>query len=181
MALQRRAKVIPAPYVAKVSQQWDGSDGSWSSFYINVGTPGQNFRVLPATSSSETWVPLPDGCPSSAPANCAQLRGVENFDSAASAGFTQNRSKTWNEIGTYTVDVEAPLGFNVNGYYGYDNISLGMTTDTGALTLGNQVVAGIASTDFFLGMFGLNTRPVTFSSNSPSSKSLLMSAYEAEK
>ena len=60
---------------------WDGNDGGWSTFAVRVGTPPQAFRVLPSTSGTEIWVPLPDSC-SQNPANCGTARGVEPFNAA---------------------------------------------------------------------------------------------------
>jgi len=181
MAIIKRATVVPAPYSVAPSQQWDGNDGYWSTFDVNVGTPGQNFRVLPSTAGSETWVPLPDGCQTNAPSNCPQLRGVENFDSAASTGFMHNRSSTWKENGIYTLDLETRLDIHGNGFYGYDNVSLGATTDSSKLSLGNQVLAGIADTNYFLGLFGLGIRPISFSSNSQPTSSFMSTAFNQSK
>lgn len=56
------ASLTPAPIEFAPSQEFDGSDGKWSSFVVRVGTPGQSFRVLPAAAMGETMIPLPDGC-----------------------------------------------------------------------------------------------------------------------
>lgn len=34
------------------SLYWDGIDGAWSTFYVQVGSPGQSVRLLPGTSAS---------------------------------------------------------------------------------------------------------------------------------
>jgi hypothetical protein len=31
---------------------WDGIDGNWSTFHVQVGTPGQSIRLLPGTSAT---------------------------------------------------------------------------------------------------------------------------------
>jgi hypothetical protein len=53
----------------------DGIDGPWSSFDLSIGGPAQTVRVLISTSSNQPWVVLPEGCPSSARADCANSRG----------------------------------------------------------------------------------------------------------
>lgn len=60
---------------------WDGNDGGWSTFAIRVGTPPQYFRVLPSTSGTDVWIPVPDNCGQNA-ALCGAARGVEPFNAA---------------------------------------------------------------------------------------------------
>ena len=73
----------PQAFTVPPSQVWDGNDGAWSSFVIRVGNPAQNFRVLPATSSDETWVPAPNDCEKGV-AWCGNGRGVEPFNAGTS-------------------------------------------------------------------------------------------------
>lgn len=49
------------------------------------------------------------------------------------------------------------------GRYGFDNITLGYIGDNGPSLL-NQTVAAISTTDFWLGVFGINPRPSNFTS-----------------
>lgn len=156
----------PAPYVFPPSQEWFGNDGSWSTFVIRVGTPEQEFHILPATNTQETWVPLPQACPLSNLDTCVQSRGIAFGQSSSHPGFTLNQSSTWAKEGIYNLLSEANLGYAGNGDYGFDNVSLGLDA-TGA-TLSHQVVAGIVTDDFWLGTFGLGPKPANFSDyNSP--------------
>ena len=86
----------PVPFSVKPSWRWKGSDGSWSTFLIGVGTPPQSFRVLPSTTGAETWVPIPEGCASALAkvADCGGQRGVEDFAREPSRGFETNASST---------------------------------------------------------------------------------------
>jgi len=175
MALALRETTVPAPYVALPSQDWDGNDGSWSTFSINVGSPGQDFNVLVSTSASATFIPVPEGCPSTEPANCASLRGVQSFSGASSPGFQPNLSSTWTTIGIYSLDLEAHLNYSGNGLYGYDRVGLGTAQEKSGLSLERQVVAGVADKDYFLGLFGLGAQPSSFSSASEPIPSFLQS------
>lgn len=41
-----------SPINVPPSLYWDGIDGAWSTFHVQVGTPGQTLRLLPGTSAS---------------------------------------------------------------------------------------------------------------------------------
>ena len=153
---------FPQPIVVTPSQAWDGDAGSWSSFVIHVGTPPQYFRVLPATITGEIWVPVPQGCTSTDPDDCAASRGALPFDGNPSSGLQTNQSSTWTANGLYELDIETSLNLSGNGQYGFDSIGLGFQ-DPGSPTLLHQVVAGIATKDFYLGVFGLGPKPANFS------------------
>lgn len=165
VSLRAPTNPSPSPFLLEASQLWDGNDGSWSTFLIRVGTPAQTFRILPATNGQETWVPVPQGCLSSDPISCGNLRGVEPFKSALSSGFQVNASSTWVENGFYTLVSEKNLNYSGNGKYGFDTVKLGR--EDGALSLTGQVVAGIATKDFYLGVFGLGPKPANFTDTDP--------------
>lgn len=150
------------PFVFSPSQAWDGNDGRWSTFIVRVGTPEQNFRILPGTSGQETLLPVPEGCTDSDPSNCGSLRGAYPFNGKDSSGFQVNASSTWKNIGIYTLVTEDDLGMNDNGLYGFDTVGLGLQ-NSGGITLQSQVIAGIATKNFYLGIFGLGPKPSNFS------------------
>jgi hypothetical protein len=77
-----------------------------------VGTPQQNLRVFPGTSSTETIVVLPEGCSSGQPADCANSRG---------GIFNLTSSSTWKSIGIYELGFENSLGYTDNGEFGFDS------------------------------------------------------------
>ncbi|KAF4619039.1 hypothetical protein G7Y89_g14808 [Cudoniella acicularis] len=143
----------PSPISIPTSETWD-SDGSglWSTFVVDVGTPPQPARVLISTSNGETWVVGPEGCPAKYGDDCADSRGMT---------FQPDNSTTWTEIGLYELDLELNLGYTGNGQYGHDTVTLGYP-GSGAPSLEHQVVAGIASPDFWLGSFGLDPAPRNF-------------------
>jgi hypothetical protein len=172
MVLRRRnATSSPQPYVVPASNRFDGNDGSWSTFMINVGNPGQNFRVLASTSGSTTWVPVPEGCSPADPDNCPGLRGVEPFGGAKSSGYDATKSSSSKLIGLYemqlgSVDIVNSYGKNFSDHgaqYGYDTIGLGPSSAS-SLQLSPEVVGGVADKAFFLGGFGLSLNPNNFGS-----------------
>jgi hypothetical protein len=158
VAATSQSATVPAPIVIPASQNWVGNDGPWSSFTLQVGTPAQDVDVFISTAGDQTWVVLPQGCTSSDPSNCATLRGNE---------FHINQSTTWvpnnfSSGGLFQLGLEANLGYTGNGEYGYDTVGLGWQ-GSGGPTLNQQVVAGIATKEFYLGVFGLSPRPTNFS------------------
>jgi hypothetical protein len=168
---------IPAPFVFSPSQEWDGNDGSWSTFIIRVGTPPQTFRVLPSTAGQETWIPVPEGCLSTDPTNCGDLRGVYPFQGTQS-GFQANASSTWKTIGLYDLILEETLNYTGNGLYGFDTVG---TMVDGGVVLDKQVVAGIATKDFFLGVLGLGPKPSNFSNFEHPQASFMQSLQDQKK
>lgn len=165
MGLAVRATAVPQPYVVPPSQKFDGNDGSWSTFRISVGTPGQDFRVLPSTKSGATVIVLPEGCQAGKdPDNCQQMRGIDVFNSNQNTGFQTSISSTWSDLGQFDVDTEEALGYNVTGLFGLDKVSLGSAASTNALSISRQVVTGIAQLDYWLGMLPLGQAKSSFSS-----------------
>ena len=169
------------PLVLSPSWNFDGNDGNWSSFEITIGTPGQTFRILPSTSSSEIWVPLPQGCQGilSGVSNCGTQRGVEDINGTSSQGFQTNASSTWDQIGIYQLAAEKNLyGDDDVGLYGLETIALDLRTDVegnDTATISSQVVAGYSSSDFWLGSIGLATAQANFTAEDENLASLLAS------
>ena len=155
--IKRVRHSVPKAIAIPPSESFDGNDGPWSTFAIQVGTPRQDVRILVSTAGYQTWVVLPEGCTSTDPSNCATLRG---------GGFNPSESSTWEENtfgsnGTFTLELETNLGYSGNGDFGYDTITLGWE-GSGGPSLDQQILAGIATKDFYLGIFGLNPKPSNF-------------------
>ncbi|KAI5356552.1 Putative aspartic peptidase A1 family, aspartic peptidase domain superfamily [Septoria linicola] len=157
---------IPAPLSWTPSSYWDGNDGSWNSFIVQIGTPAQEFRVLPSTADQETWIPVPEGCTTAFPDDpgyCGYPRGTMPVDGLNSSGFATNESSSWEQIGSgiYTLNSqEAELGYGGNGLYGLDTVVWGNSSSSISLT--GQVVAGIADPSFWLGIAGIGPKPINF-------------------
>ncbi|KAK4505338.1 hypothetical protein PRZ48_003301 [Zasmidium cellare] len=173
-ALNASAPAISIPS----SQVWDGDDGQWSTFYLQVGTPAQTVRLLPGTSASAgtaIWVVIPVGCSQVNPTlqNCAGERGEL---------FQSNLSSTWSTQGLvnnadgaiYSLNTveEAGLGLSGNGSYGYDTVTLGIP-GSDLPTLHDQLVVGIWTDDFFLGSLGLSPYSLNLSSLNGPQQSLM--------
>jgi hypothetical protein len=113
---RRDTDSLPSPVSVSPSQFFEGIDGPWSTFELRVGTPAQNLRVLPGTSSTQTVVVLPEGCQIIKVTDCANSRG---------GLFNTTASKTWDDIGLYGLGIENSLGYSDNGEFGHDT---GMST-----------------------------------------------------
>jgi hypothetical protein len=72
-------------------------------------------------------------------------------------------SSTWEEYGSYQLNtiLEERVGLNGDGLYGYETLSLGWTGDN-LPSLQHQLVAGIITSDFYLGSLSLSPRPSNF-------------------
>lgn len=141
----------------------DGDDGPWSTFDLRVGTPGQNVRVLPSIAGFATWVVLPEGCPTP-PTTCANERGRL---------FNVNGSTSRTTIGNYTLEPEHNFGLNVSGTFGTDTLALGLSNATNGPTLESQIVFGIATDGYRVGMFSLGNQPLYVSNNTGNHTSFL--------
>lgn len=159
------ASTAPAPVSWAPSSYWDGNDGSWNSFIVGVGSPAQQFRVLPSTAGQELWIPVPDGCTAASPDDpgyCGFQRGTLPVNGMNSSGFATNESSTWEAIGVYTLDAqELELGYGGNGLYGRDTVVWGTSSTSPSLTA--QTVAGIADPDWWMGLVGLGPKASNFS------------------
>ena len=136
----------------------DGNDGPWSTFFLGFGTPPQCTRMLISLTVVLPWPVLPQGCIPTDSADCESNRGTF---------FLPNESTTWEDQGLYTLESEKNLGFDDNGDFSYDTLTLGLP-GTGAPALEKQVLAGIAAKDFYVGLWGLGPRPMNFTTlNTP--------------
>lgn len=96
---------------------------------------------------------IPDGCSSAIP-DCGESRG---------GLFNLSSSNTWKNNGNFSLGLETNLGYGgVDGVYGFDSLSLGLSNATGEPSLNDQVVAGLVSFDYYLGEFGLGDQPMNF-------------------
>jgi len=147
------ASTTPAPIVISPSQYWEGNDGLWSTFTLQIGTPAQDGRVLISTAGNQAWAILPQGCANSYLSNCVDSRG---------GSFNPNASSSWIMNNYYDLHLESNLGIVDTGEFGFERLGIGWQ-GSNSPTLEHQIVAGISTNDFWLGTFGLNPRPTNFS------------------
>jgi hypothetical protein len=147
----------PGPLVVEPSGDFDGNDGKWSTFYINIGDAdgsgsGHNFKVLVSTSSAETLVPSQSEWCSS---DCAKERGIQIFNGEQPLGFDTGSSSSWKKSGLNNIPLpEWWSGGERNGTWGSDNVGLGESSKE-SIILTEQVVVTYTFRDFYLGSFGL--------------------------
>ena len=149
------------------AQSWAGNDGNWSTWPISIGSPSQQFNVLPATSHGEIWVPLPEGCQLSSSttfantSDCGASRGAGEFQNVQSSGFQKNASTSWSETGIYALPVQDGLfEDDQNGLYGTDTV--GVRNGSDSVEVADQSVVGLATKDFWLGSLGIAQRASNF-------------------
>ncbi|KIW02635.1 uncharacterized protein PV09_06075 [Verruconis gallopava] len=169
--LRPRATTVPAPISFSPAQNWEGIDGTWNTFALQVGTPAQAVRVMISTASQQQWVIDPRGCPSDASSfsTCASSRGDT---------FNMSQSTTWDTIGLYELWIEKNLGLYGNANYGYDTVTLGYPGEGGP-TLKNQTVGVLATDAFYFGHFGINPKPTNFTNFVDESPSYLTDLKKA--
>jgi hypothetical protein len=156
---------LPQPYSLESTGMFEGNDGRWSTFYINIndvdgsGKTGQNFRVLISTSSGLTLVPQKTNwCTTD---SCADSRGIMQLGGSQSLGFEPS-NPPWKTAGLY--DIPRPHWWSPGlisngseseaGVWGADNVGLGLSSPNSKI-LKEQYVVQYASENFWLGSFGL--------------------------
>ena len=145
-----------------------GNDGLWSAVKIQVGSPQQTVQVLPSTELQSTWVVVAEGCIPTDPKNCSTARG---------GIYKTEKSSSYESVDTYQLGAEANLGLTQNsdnGAFAYDILGVA-TTDGGNASVEHQVIAGIATKDFFVGNLGLSPLGINFTDRSDPKPSFLSS------
>ncbi|CAA9959577.1 hypothetical protein PTMSG1_02994 [Pyrenophora teres f. maculata] len=161
--------ILPTPYVLSPSGKFEGNDGKWSTFVINIGddgknkSNGQNFRVLISTSLGTTLIPQQtEWCSDE---TCAESRGIMPFEGSQSLGFDDSRSSQWQAAGTFDIPLppwytdQLQLDSDGNStkpaaVWGVDSVGLGETSPQ-SFTLSDQYVVKYTVGNFFLGSLGL--------------------------
>ncbi|KIW00999.1 uncharacterized protein PV09_07517 [Verruconis gallopava] len=164
---KRDSASLPKPFSVRTSGQFEGNDGSWSTFLLSVGNPAQSFRALVSTSSFSTWLPTPGGCtyeqdPSFVPTNCSELRGVGLSNGFQSSGFQE--SGTYKYIGINSLELGNDLSmtgafgsaYNATGDLGLDSVTVQDAAGSAKLSPdANVPVFGMTTWNFFLPSLGI--------------------------
>ncbi|KAF2815926.1 acid protease [Mytilinidion resinicola] len=159
------ATTIPAPISVTPDENWDGIDGQWSSFALQLGTPAQTVRTFISTACQQTWVVLQEAC---------MQNGKQNDTCWNDRGWTYNYtdSSTWHKQGYYILWAEGNLGYSGNGFFGYDTVALGGLGEE-SVTLPNTTVGGYITDDYYIGIFGINPKSTNFTSFDDPSESYM--------
>ncbi|OCL13173.1 acid protease [Glonium stellatum] len=170
MSLTNRAEAtrILLPYIFPPSGSFEGNDGAWSTFTVNIGDSGngisgQDFRVLISTSGSATLIPVQTSwCNVPDQLTCANSRGVQPYHSIRSPGFQSDKSSNWQQEGLYNLEIPNYVpNTHSNATYGRDTVGIGPDSANSSI-LRRQLVAELITDDFFMGSFGLSTLPTSF-------------------
>jgi hypothetical protein len=139
------------------SQRFEGNDGAWSTFKLNVGTPPQMLRVLPATSISYVTLITQTGCINVPVPACESARGGSPSLFNLSASLTFNRLSALDGSRNFYLPFDSELPLGVIGMLpasvGLDAVTIGPSASN--LTLTSQLVAGINAANPWQGVFGL--------------------------
>ncbi|KAF1847047.1 acid protease [Cucurbitaria berberidis CBS 394.84] len=164
MYLERRADPIPLPpkpYVLSPSGSFDGNDGKWTTFLINIGDDGtgqgQTVKVLISTSSPLTLVPQQAGWCNQ---DCAKRRGMLIFHGKQPLGL--ELSQQWKTAGIYNIplpnwwsnNLTANSTSTLSGVWGSENLGMGESSAQSPV-IQEQYVVKYTFQDFFLGSLGL--------------------------
>ncbi|KAH8698032.1 aspartic peptidase domain-containing protein [Phaeosphaeriaceae sp. PMI808] len=160
------------PIVVPPSGSFDGDDGAWSTFLINIGDDGsgrigQSFKALVSTSRSVTLLPLQtDWCSVS---SCAERRGIFPYNSRQSYGYQTNVSSQYRDLGLFGLQPQPYFGQKpASGRYGLDSIGIGLASADSPVLV-RQLVAGHVSMEPFLSSFGLSANLLDIGSGGISS------------
>ena len=88
---------------------------------------------------------------------CQPLNSTCSESRGGLFNLTQSTSRV--DLGILTLARELNLGYNDTGYYGADTMALGLSNDTGGPAVNSQVVVGIETNHYRIGMFGLSQQP----------------------
>ena len=86
--------------------------------------------------------------------------GTLDCDDARGGLVNLNQSSARQDLGIYDLGLEKNLGHNASGDYGLDTLSLGLQSSP---TLDSQVVVGIQTNRYRVGIIGLNQQPTNLS------------------
>ncbi|KAK4501585.1 hypothetical protein PRZ48_007394 [Zasmidium cellare] len=142
---------------------------------MDVGSPGTS-----ATSSTEAWVVLEEGCSLANPnlTDCWDLRG-QTFSRNESSSWSTNRLANGGLFELLMIS-EAALGLEGNAYFGFDTISFN-TSSGKSVEMASQLVAGYATNDFWLGFFPLSPIAMNITDMVESIPSLLASLADQDR
>ena len=164
MHLRKRADTValpPLPTSVPPSGDFDGNDGKWSSFFVNInsddqGVNGQDFKVLISTSSPLTLIPTKtEWCDK----ECAARRGNLLHNNVQNDGV--EASDHWQPAGIYEIPLpkwyaepRSSGNVSLSGRLGKTNVGIGRSSAE-SLVMSDRYAVQYIVEDFFMGSFGL--------------------------
>ncbi|KAF4344600.1 hypothetical protein FBEOM_1442 [Fusarium beomiforme] len=130
---------------------WTGSDGNWSTISFSLGSDSQPVEVLVSTALSEFWAIGPGGCLPKEP-HCIAARG---------GIYNSQESRDSSPLGTWQLGLSY-LGYDGNGDYGRDVISMQSPVSDETYTMDGVLIATINTTNYLNGLFGLGITQSNF-------------------
>jgi len=154
IAITKRATNNTTPSAISIgpSQYWDGNDGPWSSFPIQIGTPAQDVRTMVSTNLNSVVTIGSGGCIPQYGSTCADNRGQL---------FLYNTSLTWVPNSRFDIGIEKNLGMDTTGDAGFDTVTAGWQ-GSGGPTINHNIVFAVNSATYWIGLFGLSPHPANF-------------------
>ncbi|KAF7197498.1 hypothetical protein HII31_01308 [Pseudocercospora fuligena] len=155
---------LPQAMVLQATGEWEGSDGKWSTFSLQVGSePSLNFHVLPSISGWQILLPDPTlickGPNNITDSGCLRSRGAYAFGSL-------DQSTTWTPEGVRGLQAHPTLfaeDDSLTAEFGLDTIALENVSSLIQVVQEKQVVGGYANDKYWLGLLGLATRQTDLS------------------
>jgi hypothetical protein len=174
---------LAGPIIVPPSGSFDGDDGAWSTFLINIGDDGsgklgQNFKALVSTSRSVTLLPLQaDWCNTP---SCAERRGILPYNSRQAQGYQPNSTAQHHDLGLFSLELRhvREEEEEANGWYGLDSIGIGLASPESPVLV-RQLVAGYVNKQPFLSSLGLSTNLLNIGSGGINSYLTDLDASEA--
>ena len=170
---QTTNSTIPSAISIAPSQYWEGNDGPWSTFPLQIGSGSvgglQNVRVLPSTAATAVWTIGAEGCPNNYTYDCPNSRG---------GLFLRNQSLTWTPDSIFQTALEMNLGLGSSGYVGFDVATLGWQGSSAEVTDQHAIVFNMADPRYWIGVIGLNPRPTNLSDFNNPQTSFMQTLFE---
>ncbi|KAF2675127.1 acid protease [Microthyrium microscopicum] len=163
------------PVVFEPTGQWQGNDGPWSTFNVQVGEPAQTIAVLPVPYRNALVVVGPEACPTDPQfASCGQDRGG-TYNRTASSTWQNVDSMKWDPTESVVLPPTRKNSANGNNMvqpgstapngpvsmhkFGYDQIKgLPGKNGTASWQVPNQGILSLTGMYPFIGMMGLGTK-----------------------
>ncbi|KAK5170470.1 uncharacterized protein LTR77_005058 [Saxophila tyrrhenica] len=173
---QRSNSSTPSAISIAPSQYWEGNDGPWSTFPLQIGSGSvgglQNVRVLVSTAATAIWTIGAEGCPNGYVNSCPDSRG---------GLFLRNQSLTWAPDSIFQTGLEMNLGLDSSGYVGFDVATLGWQGSGAEVTDQHATVWNMADPRYWIGVFGMNPRPTNLSDFNDPQTSFMQKLFESKK